>query len=58
MTFDLPPLQGALLWVAVPRVETLAESSNPFGARHFVPGYDRGRPYGTFTLRLPCKFPD
>jgi hypothetical protein len=30
-TFDLPPLQGPPLWVAVPRVETLAESSSPFG---------------------------
>ena len=46
MTFDLPPLQGALLWGVVPRVETLGakirnvrevECPEAEGARHEVP---------------------
>jgi hypothetical protein len=30
--FDLPPLQGASLWVAFPGLKPWAESSSPFGA--------------------------
>ena len=51
------PFRARRSWWRFPGLKPWAESSNPFGfaARHFVPGYDRCRPYGTLTLRLPGK---
>jgi hypothetical protein len=43
---DLPPLQGTSLWWRFPGLKPWAESSSPFGARQFVPGYYRAVPPG------------